>query len=785
MTTGVLVLVGKKNNLFVKFTNTKGNQVQLPIKENELSQALTQKKRSSITELNELEVEFEEIGGQPRQVREKGKTWESPQPSSITSRQQATASPATRTTNNAGIRRGDFHNPYNFIPAPPRNTAHPELGDSKPVGHGSYRPDYWSGRISVTLTTKTPLLIPDAANLKEDNNHHKTYPIRVGADGKPYLPPTSIKGMLRSAYEAVTNSRLSIFEKHEDRLAYRMPAQVGPVPARVEKRGDSLFLRIMREPQLIGHAAKLQRYRVGHNLPPDKGESRVATRYDSSNQLPQHGSSVWVRLNQGKVTRIREWTQNPPNEGDWEKGWVCITGPNVNSKKYERVFVESDDNQLIPITENIESLWEELIRNYQQTHEKELEKRDEDNISPQMYLGGEPGKTGWSRHIYEESEVKLREGTLCYVEFNGSEITAVQPVTISRRLYAIPPEQLLDPSLKPATCTDKLSPADRVFGWVKQKKGKGSSSYKGNLRIGSVTCQSDDAIEGFGDDGFPLAILGQPKPQQTRFYVAQDKQGSPLDNGVSKDSGYRDASLGLRGRKVYPHHNGLPQDYWENPTQDRTQAYNKGHFQEYRRPDFKDQTRDDQNRSIKAWVKPEVTFEFNIDVTNLSDVELGALLWLLTLPEDHYHRLGGGKPLGFGSVRLNIDWTETDLRKGEDWREFYSSLFPVIQLEASTAENCIQRFKDAVSQAYGNSQSFERVSFIAAFCRSTKGFEDNLPIHYPRARQNGQTGPVPPHREGKAFEWFVANERRDYQVALPNLVSDRGLPMLNANPEPR
>lgn len=40
---------------------------------------------------------------------------------------------------------------------------------------------------------------------------------------------------------------------------------------------------------------------------------------------------------------------------------------------------------------------------------------------------------------------------------------------------------------------------------------------------------------------------------------------------------------------------------------------------------------------------------------NLSAVELGALAWLLSLPKEHFFRFGGGKPLGFGSVRLDLE----------------------------------------------------------------------------------------------------------------------------------
>ncbi|RMF67495.1 MAG: hypothetical protein D6742_07350, partial [Cyanobacteria bacterium J069] len=71
-----------------------------------------------------------------------------------------------------------FHNPYNFIPAPSRKQTG-ELQDEKPSGHASYLKNKWSGRIRVALETITPLLIPDAANLKEiGREKHKSYPIR-------------------------------------------------------------------------------------------------------------------------------------------------------------------------------------------------------------------------------------------------------------------------------------------------------------------------------------------------------------------------------------------------------------------------------------------------------------------------------------------------------------------------------------------------------------------------------------------------------------------------------
>jgi len=776
MTEGTLILVGKKKNLQVEFTNLKGNLVKLAVPLLQLSVELSEKRQKNIDQLQGVAVELEEVNGQPQKIREKGKSWEgvsiSQSNQSNQSKSTNRVNPTTRnnpqssqrqTQGNVNI-RGEFHNPYNFIPTPPRKNDNSELDDRIPVGHGKYHENYWSGNITVKLTTKTPLLIPDAGNATEDNNGHKTYPLRIGVDSKPLLPITSVKGALRSAYEMVTNSRYSIFEKHEDRLAYRTPARITVVPARVESKEGKLFLRIMDDTGLVGETARLKRYEK-NSRNKDKGETNVATKYKGKNQLPKHGDAVWVKLSRGKVEYIISRDENP-SDTSWKKGWVCVTGANINGKMNERVFIEQNNNELIPVTPEIKSLWEELIRNYQQTHVKDLEKRKAKNQSPTAYLGGKPGETGWSKHIWDEKELEFKEGTLCYVEFNErGNITAIQPVTISRRLYKYSPESLLDDSLKPAKKMEQLSPVDRVFGWVNQK-GKGS--YKGNLRINALTCISDNCIENFGNRGLPLNILGQPQPSQARFYQAQDKQGNPLNTGSDKGKGYSNSNQSLRGRKVYPHQN-LPTNHWDNANQDKTQQNNNGHYQEYYRPGSE---RDDQNRSILGWVKPDTEFTFNIDITNLSTVELGALLLILDLPENHYHRLGGGKPFGFGSVKLTIDWDKTDLRKGEDWKEYYSSLLPVSQPDANVAKASIEEFKQAVETSYNG--KFEEVSFIKALLIATQGYSDNLPIHYPRKQTN-------PSTDVKIFEWFVDNENTNQRngglkVALPMLVNDSGLP---------
>jgi CRISPR-associated protein (TIGR03986 family) len=737
---------------------------------------------------NEIEVELELEGGQPRRIRPAGLQW---------------AVPSTTTQNKERELPREFHNPYNFIPALPRTTEHlkqTDLGDYEPKGHDRYHLDCYSGRLRIKLRVHTPLLVLDTAEVRI-HDEHKTYPVGVGNDGHPHIAPTSLKGMLRSAFEAVTNSRLSNFASHENRLAYRMQPKPGLNPARVEPArvepgaNGALYLRIMKS-KFPSHPAKLLRYEVGKEVGRDKGESKVALKYKDSEELPQHGDAVWVRVDaKGIVTYIEKRNSEATEQKSesLKKGWVCETGPNINGKRYERVFLESDNDRKIKIEEKHKKLWEDLIRNYQTTHLSELGTREKEKKLPQDYLGDDPGRTGWSRHIYEPDAKKLETGTLCYVEFkepnnNRSEITALLPVTISRRLFDVSPSDLLDRSLKPAVSLKELSPADRVFGWVNQK---GNGAHRGQIRIGQVRSLAKDlkdVIERFikpeeqDDSGLPLAILGQPKPQQARFYVAKDETGRAQQDHLPQNATAYTGEKRLRGRKVYPHHNNLPEDYWEKPLKDRTQEIKSSpFFQEYRRPQKEGtEQRDSQNRSIEGWIKPRAEFEFDIHITNLSAVELGALVWLLSLPQNHYHRLGGGKPLGFGSVWLDLIEEHSDVRSGKEWQEHYLSLedYPV----TCDLRGFVTIYRKAVERAYGRSMNFEDVPFIKAFCRAAKGYEDGLPIHYPRIRERGYRDYPPPKPDGESFQWFVENNRSsERSYALRDIAYDQddpGLPIL-------
>lgn len=782
-----------------------------------------------LNELNGKEVEFELIGGQPKKIREAGGEFVPPlgQTAGAPSRppaRQGSAEPASRRTEESRApAQQRFHNPYNFVPAPPRNIRDPDLGDGLPIAHDRFHSSRYTGWIRVRMKTVTPLVLPDPAQRQERDNGHLTFPVRVDDKGRPLIAASSVRGMLRSAYEAITNSRFCRFsDAYKARLAYRMEASQGlqMIPARIADGKIHLLTgtsTVGQDGKPVGpmYAAWLPTYSTG------PGRVGAPLKYPEGTE-PQHGDRVWAwvelfrhhswdKRNHGhkpdfefwRVRKIAKKAQDlgpapnatkpdqPSGGQSWYEplgniqrieGWVCRTNQNINRKHDERVFFINGGERLgpFPVTEELKRQWKELIENYQEIHREEIAERERRRVPPDRYEGRDPGKTAWSRHVYEEGYEELRDGTLCYARLSAdkTKVEALFPVMISRELYPCSPWDLLDESLRSATRIEELSPADRVWGWVRTEPLGPTESERtaarGRIRVGPVQCLSEDAIEPF-EPALPLAILSTPKPQQGRFYVAKNAQGEAQQDGLTKrEAGYRPGK-GLRGRKVYPHHAHLADGHWRDPWEDRTDQGPP--YQEYRRPrdDNGNERFDNQNRSILGWVKPGAEFTFDLYVENLSEVELGALLWLLRLPEKHYLRLGGGRPLGLGSVRLEIE--DSDLRAPGQLRSWYSAWLEAqpSKLTQDALDRAAEAFKQAVVRVYGDrSRRFEDVPFIKAFLVACKGWSDGLPVHYPRIRPA-------PDPAGENFKWFVQNERQG-RYALPDLVNDRGLPLLQSQP---
>lgn len=703
-----------------------------------------------------------------------------------------------------------FLNPYALVPAPPRTGDAEEWGDHAGLGHDVLRSDLWSGTIPVTITTQSPLLLLDQGAADPTTG----VPIRERG-GRPILEWTAVKGMLRSYFEAVTNSRFSVVDsRHSDYVAMRQPAsealtmRVGYVTTLEADGSGKVVVNTEFAPQTYPDVPRAANPSNNPDLAPlepmNPGVWVPRDRIAETGMI--HGQEVeaWIHLliHKAKEGKAKKDQPNKRGRGQrafwyWQatdvaapdhlpprpsnrdpggtsiqpestvavkvKGKLLIGGHSFRQKHDERLFVTKvfgpspvtfAPDVVLPFTTEDSKRWHAIYDSYHQARN-----------------GNTLPNPQWGRHnTSHAAEKDLQKGQLLFVRVEENaghrKLTGLFPVMIGRETFPSAPHDLLDDGHRPAATLAELSPADRLFGWARAEAGTGDrersvDAYAGHVRCDDITCERDDAIER-GTHPLWLSPLSSPKPEQFRFRLLSEKD-EPIRKGAAKApaSGYSpDKRL---GRAMYWPHKGLPEGYWAWPGKPdhetpKEVGYNRqpagtGEQQRYReylapknrklnqRTNQQETVaiKKDVTKAIAGWVKPGTTFTATLRLDNVEPALLGALLWLLHHDEDFTLMLGGGKPLGFGAVRMQADLGSARLATGTSWRSSYrtwagqpsyASEEELLTLITKADEALPRRCRDAV----------------LAMGRGVPA----LPVHTPRLDQ------VP---QAESYEWFVANER--------------------------
>lgn len=709
--------------------------------------------------------------------------------------QRTTPSSRTRQRVRQGTGRSGqyrFLNPYNFVR--PLDVAFeraaPLLGRCLPPPHDRYVG--LTGRITCRLTATTPLFVSDSEGIsvkKEDGKEHFSYRFFRSPDDKVAIPGTSLRGAFRSIFEAVTNSCFSVFDGGRfDLREGELPH--GLVPARVvevDKDGVKLerldcssgnfprgvrLHRRRREMVPLMKAASVSAYEeqvldTKENQVFKPSESLIDEKLKDGDRvaavidLNPVNNKVYQYFDVLEVTPAKKHRSLKVEAGKEAKvfGYLHITGPNIEKKHLERVFFRWDDRTpeapkwdtipkkaQVPVgLETIEEYNDHLSR-YWERNRRQIERLGEKPWPIDAQVLPHPS-------YFIQKDRKLRQGDLVYyIPQSKLGIPVLRPVLISRLPYKYDRAALLPPALHACQEYSQLCPACRTFGWVWEPKNKEEAeaaglekqaAYAGRVRFG----MAELCVDG-GTFDATLGILSTPKPTTTRFYLAP-KTGNLRDGRPDHEVGYDNQEQRLRGRKVYRHHGKQlsPQEY--------ESAGGK---------------KSDQNRTVRGVQQEGSVFKFDLSFENLAPLELGALLWTLELEAGMNHRLGYGKPLGFGSVRVEIEGL-----KLLNTVDCYASLEANQWVNGLTHKSSfLGEFKKAMAERFG--QAFSQLANVADLKQLMKE-PPPLPIHYPRPTRR-------PSPDGKNYEWFVGNKqsgrRTGPKLVLP-LPADEadGLPLVN------
>ncbi len=158
-------------------------------------------------------------------------------------------------------------------------------------------------------------------------------------------------------------------------------------------------------------------------------------------------------------------------------------------------------------------------------------------------------------------------------------------------------------------------------------------------------------------------ILSGPKPTSFQLYLEQS-------TNVIKN--YNDQTK-IRGNKLYWHQDG---NNWD-------ERAIKGNETQYTKI-----------KPINAGAK----FQGRIRFENLSDVEMGALLFVLDLPEGLAHKIGMAKPLGLGSIRMNAKLYLSD--RGDRYKNLFAEWNGLTE-ESGKVEQFKQKFEKYIFNKIG------------------------------------------------------------------------------------
>ncbi|MGI8916465.1 MAG: TIGR03986 family type III CRISPR-associated RAMP protein, partial [Chloroflexota bacterium] len=380
---------------------------------------------------------------------------------------------------------------------------------------------------------------------------------------------------------------------------------------------------------------------------------------------PPQQQPCFVRCEPGKNTVAAICLDATPPAGDWLPGTLVLTG-NAPKKKREFVFLAPSAESAVRVPPHV---WERFHDDDQLTQWQERA------FPPNQPTAQARKKKGWLREgepVFFLCEERMRDTA------NPDALAFLGRAQMFRLPYDRTPEELRPKELWPAD----LDLAEAMFGVVERGAGgRDGRIIRGRLRFEDAVAQRTRA-DWLEPELIPH-ILSAPEVTAFAHYLTQDgrQQKDQLTTYIDDDQ------TTLRGHKWYWHR-------WDAGSATGGIAQVRHPQSDQLLPRLRDGGPGMTQLTAIRPVKAGVEFSTRVSFDNLSAVELGALVSALSLPEGCAHKLGMGKPLGLGSVRLVpllylVDrptryrtWADSEARSGGE--EAYATAFA----EAILAHAC-------------------------------------------------------------------------------------------------
>ncbi|SDZ39603.1 CRISPR-associated protein [Evansella caseinilytica] len=599
-----------------------------------------------------------------------------------------------------------FVNPYNFVPL------------EEKCERQEFKQGTLTGYLECTLETLTPLFIPNTSynhalhkEKEPKDGDHLSYNfysyenlshsgVKKDALYRPVIPGSEIRGAIRSVFEAAFNGCLS--QVNQNKTLHRRSMQPKK-PALLRKTQNGWEIK--------------ECYRIILNTDPR-----------NKNKIGKYGTFIDIKkLKEGQVLYFSEMNKHKkrptikhiitdeikPKKGFWKTGYVHIGEP-CDTKYHESLFVPKN-NKVWELIDNQEiELLKKVLDKYNMNNKDDNEHAGYKEYRKIFYnlMDREP--------IEEEKDIFI---PVYYSEIKN-EKRFFSPAMLSQEVFNNTVGDLLreNGGYQPCESRDLVCPSCALFGLISKQTGQSLAS---RIRFADATITDTNDIY---MKPIVLDELGEPKPGTVEFYTimpdglkGKQKKYWTYDytKEGSKSFDLDPKKLRVRGRKFYWHHEPK---YLENSKLKR------------------------MRQRIRP-LKDGATFTFRVYFEQIAEDELKQLQWALDFNDlSSAHKIGRGKPLGFGSVKVTIK--KLMLR----------------QIDKNSGSWIL---KDQSIEKYRMEHSTKSMENVLKITRFENGLEDK--ISYPKVTPTDYAKSKP--NDAASHQWFNknSNNRKDFSQVLPTI----------------
>ena len=678
-----------------------------------------------------------------------------------------------------------FHHAYNGIPT--RRGGAPFFKDGEPATLDHLARDTYSGTLKLTIEVETPLI-----TAWRDPNGRLVVPSASGekkgalTDDDAIIPASSLKGVLSSAYEEVTQSRFRVFDNDERRPQFRYTTdhpqrwQNNDIPPwkhgflRV-KDGDegpewSIYLQQCallpdssdaevdftgtREGESVDDLLTRLRLRTPHLSQVASFEAFKPERPKREKRGPKQKPEQGTKLVVSKIEDINICTSKSPEEAGLQ--YIQCRGYVVRLTNVPESGILTDDDRLIKTKHN------EYIF-YTNTAAPKPRRIHPDEINPFVATILEAAriaipyylKNKKARHTLIDSAIRHIENEFGDIQ-NKSALTTESiykfllsaaghepgvPVFVRRRSNdqwemafsqlgrsttpgSLSPSQLAERgNIYPARSVAEASAADRLWGFVTQDPSDDvSAALKGRIYLTNAHLQSQE-----DKTYLQRAETGKgwipPILAGPKPWTAQPYLRSTDGLGIF-DTERSECFTDQHSliRKTYPTHRFL--------------------LSHGRQPFFSGRGTSRKPTSsevlIGSYVNSGAVFESTLRFEGLTAKEISTILWLLTpenlvpksaqkTDEKGYFHLGLGKPLGLGtaSISAEILFLQDSQSLADGYKDLNTVLCQNICEDSNDDGKTTNEIPESISRALPDAIKEHSSPAVRAFVRSAYGWKED------------------------------------------------------------